>query len=1556
MGPMDITPWQRITNALVGIKPEHKVQLVPHRNYAQLKDKIKDLNFPPLIRSFEDGVKKKGLIGLDIKKLKGAVWKTGDGTKVPIYRVRVGKFRILLCHIVDDPDSSSRRPVIYLHSVFLKTKANEYNKQVQRITKSKQKIEYDAEPIKGDEIIPTVVQGEGWKIKGTVPFVPTSDDEYESLKKLTMKSEMAVLPTMDQINAISQPKRPLFINGQAGTGKTTGMSWILSMLIPHNLLQKNGNRVLVTAMTKRVVEKLQTNTEVLLEARHNILEDLFDLSEGQIVNYVNASKDNKNEWYQKETLEEVGGETVKRNGDGPNLAFIEFKTILEDIVRISKTKIYSEIEYLDEFTKNRNQIVCSINFDLKNPTSVKNRVLTCRYCKEKPDFHHIWWERYSDDERTPITAIKNRLKQLRRQILNKNIGSKVSYTRFLIEFFGKRSFNIKPEFAWYGIRTLIKGYSVKNNYSDITQKQFHEKIPSAIASDFEGKLDDLYSCYDAYVEWLRNGNLRDEMDLTSDAAFLLEYFDGLIENKFNHLFLDEAQDLTNAEYIVMMALLKEGFEDDTVLAGDPLQTINPTGFDWDRLKDLMYEKLEIQPDNPQVLNHNWRAPKSIVNISNGILRLRDKFIQNETVEQQISHSEGPKPVLIYLKSDEGVTIVDKEILSDFLTLKSSYKVVTRQSDSRGVRDLLANDELINEETEVDNNLLTVTEIKGDEAENIVLYRTGEMKSDELNLLLKEKEDLTGLNHDTIIQLKFIVNQLYILATRSNEKMYIIETDQHKGRIWETLFAEHIEISKEPNSYLKNIMITVDANFDLNEYALDQLRMWSETYDPKFLRWAIERFESEIKKKGKLTPAQRNTHNRIKARLHESLEEWELAGDAWLKIDEKAKSFDDYVKAECWSKARNTEYKDANTFSSVLNWMEIRTLSNDKEMESLLGTIKKYFDPKNSIPVPQWFKLSGNELRQDLFDYVMKSKRKGDCKIEIPKWMLEGLDVGEVIETLEHLLEVKDFESLKEFIKYVESNFLIDTSQYEIPILENDLDTSDLYSDLQFETLIKLYLLVKPTSKKSENIWLNIAVNLLEMIDLPGAKVSGKMRTVVSKSNVVEHSEKWSKEFFNQAPSTKRGDEIRDLFFLLDLSNKQINNKFVNSIMFTWSQIKSKCFSTISPSYGSKTINYVSSEEFYDLCYKKITSLLLSATIKDLNSSKAIINAYIDFDWEVKSWGVTFGEKFAKEKNLKFSDNKLLGIWREWFCVELSKEDYTNVSLIVKLLIDSDENRWILESEAEKAGNDFLMEQIKMEKILLNHDSTDEEIKKAHVWFKNNMMNKKAAQALAKLPDDLNKEIEQSDNYDINEFCDLIDSVLVNTKNEEARISNCQKIENHKKRFTFHEKRNKEFIHKLNAELGSYSNPESDIFIFWKYFSSNQCSDLFKYYSNKNEITAKESRAVTIMANEIHQSLAQLKDVGHIYNDLLKTRWMEMNADGEWQELFAEAAMCSIVLDFLEKEMTKNQITTYSSDLISTTIDGNSTKKKMASSILNNYNSNFNVKVCSGFITEITNSL
>ena len=349
-----------ILGAISNVKPRDENCTIPSKNIFEKDFKNLDNESEKLFYNLDRNLKKNGLETLDVKKIKGkAKWTHADGSKNSIFRIRKGKIRLLLSFIVDDPESLLEKPVFYLHAVFVKKKEGnaQYRPFLTRIIK--QKIEsYEFEEIPTSDIKPEKCLNEVWKTREMYPYTPIDQEDYDSLRLLSQNSEMAVSPTDDQIKAIYESERPLFINGQAGTGKTTGISFLLCLAIPGALTLPNTPRTLVTAMTETVVKKLANNTHQMFEAHHQKLEEIFDLQDDSIINFINKSKSNKNKWYQGGQIGQAGDSNGK---EGSKLSFIDFKTILQDIIQLSMDDVLSETKRLDALIKNPKQCLSLIH-------------------------------------------------------------------------------------------------------------------------------------------------------------------------------------------------------------------------------------------------------------------------------------------------------------------------------------------------------------------------------------------------------------------------------------------------------------------------------------------------------------------------------------------------------------------------------------------------------------------------------------------------------------------------------------------------------------------------------------------------------------------------------------------------------------------------------------------------------------------------------------------------------------------------------------------------------------------------------------------------------------------------------------------------------------------------------------------------------------------------------------------------------------------------------------------------------------------------------------------
>jgi len=1544
-----------ILGAISNVKPRDKYCTIPSKNIFEKDFKNLDSESEKLFYNIDRNLKKNGLDGLDVKKIKGGVtWTHADGSKNSIFRIRKGKIRLLLSFIVDDPESLLEKPVFYLHAVFVKRKEGntQYRPFLVRVTK--QKIEsYEFEEIPNSDIKPEKCRNEVWKTKEMYPYTPIDQEDYHNLRLLSQNSEMAVSPTDDQIKAIYESERPLFINGQAGTGKTTGISFLLCLAIPGALTLPNTPRTLVTAMTETVVKKLENNTHQMFEAHHQKLEEIFNLQADSIINFINKSKSNKNKWYQGGQIGELGDS----NGEeGSKLSFIDFKTILQDIIQLSIESILSETSKLEALIKNPKK--CDEAFDINNQNSIKNRKVTCEYCSDNPEFHHNWKNTdFNDPNKTRILRLFDRLNNLKRIILSKNVPSNVTYSQFLLEFFGPRSndFNILPEFAWYGIRTLIKGTSVRNNFQYLSKDKFEELVDNSSKGDFEGKTEDLFDCYEKYEQWLNQNQRRDDIDVATDAAYLLNTFRDLLPSRFDRLYLDEAQDLTPVEYNILMLLLNKGCENDIVLAGDPLQTINPTGFDWDRIKDLMYSSLGKKPQNPHVLNHNWRAPRSIVEISNGILDLRRKILQGESVEHQQAHEPGPKPVLLFLRSKDGSPNVDLENLADFMMAKTNYKVAVRKSDQKGLEDLIQNDDLLRGHIDDnENNFYTVTEIKGDEGETIILYRTGEMKGQDLNHLLSKDKELKHIDKESQIQLKFIINQLYILTTRSSRRLYIIETDQHKGRLWTGLFPDLIEIDDDPNDLLHKIITTADENFELGKWLDSMIKKWDEENNPKFLNWAISKC-SDISRTGKLTPTERNKYNRIVALNSEFEEDFEKAGDSWLKIQESRKAFNSFINAKCWKKARSTKVVDAKEYSLILDYLEDKDNLKFGNLRELMELCIHKFNGDQQIP--DWFGNIELELTQFLLDSVVYLYQEEDDKDSIslvdlrPLRLLGEAKIESLSGTLEFLKRTNRVEKLRALLNDINSfTGKLDTTEYMIFCLKKDIIKTEDYSDAQSKLLIQILDFSKLDKRSRRKFWKMLACNILESMEIDS---KSKIHQSFSKAMREIHLNTYeSDQFIKTAPDTGVED-IRNLLILIrDDPTSFTGRKLVPSLANTYSLIenlnsdkRNNNLTNFRSEFGPKTLEYLSYEEVRSTIRQRVIADLRKSTAVELTRDKSMIDCYKLFKWEVDEWAKQFAKIYpdVEENSL---NQTIIDKWRSWFRSQLSdKNEYNNAEIqrTIKSIIDS-EKLWVLESDAESSKNQHLINRLEMEKIRQSDETDEEKLFLAHKWFTDNNMPTSANELLSRLPNTMSKEIENSLGLEIKPFSELVATISAEDTTDEIKAI-CGKIIQHNKRFSLLDHLSESDIVTLSKQLSQ----DTDIGEFFYYYT-NQRYELFRHYGH-NDNPLRVLRAVMKLANQIQASLQQQLDIGQHYS-FIQERWKMYEDDDDFGRIFSESAVCSIVAQVMGQKMTISRLKKFSVEINSAEIS-TSKKADMVNSIIATFNNKLIIKCDTEFLERIS---
>ena len=343
--------------------------------------------------------------------------------------------------------------------------------------------------------------------------------------------------------------------------------------------------------------------------------------------------------------------------------------------------------------------------------------------------------------------------------------------------------NSSPEKCWLVIQNFIKGYELidKDNYlvSIERYRQIPKKEKTVTEAEFIEIRDRVWHWYRQYTQ---DHQLWDDRDLVRTILYL-----GCYKPQYTVIFCDEAQDFTRLELQLIMSLSVfslYNLERETIFslpfafAGDPLQTLNPTGFRWAGFKAAFHEEvlapLRITNSSKitlqlKQLKYNYRSAAAIVKVSN-LIQLWRKILFNFTdIEPQQArkfHNFIPQKF-----------IIDKNTPLKPLTDALKNTIILIPCNEGAEQEFIKKDRILqtlgSDSERVPWNILSAITAKGLEFKQVVLYRFGEAS----NLNLRER--LAEATEED----KYFLNKLYVAISRATERLFIVDSDVGEIKLW-----------------------------------------------------------------------------------------------------------------------------------------------------------------------------------------------------------------------------------------------------------------------------------------------------------------------------------------------------------------------------------------------------------------------------------------------------------------------------------------------------------------------------------------------------------------------------------------------------------------------------------------------------------------------------------------------------------------------------------------------------------------------------------------------------
>jgi len=387
--------------------------------------------------------------------------------------------------------------------------------------------------------------------------------------------------------------------------------------------------------------------------------------------------------------------------------------------------------------------------------------------------------------------------------------------------------NLTPELVWYVIRTFIKGRAVIKESKIIEcDVETYEKLPNSLKTIQKQTYELVYNnIYPMYKRYLQENNLYDDLDLVIEI-FKQKAFD----KKFSIIFCDESQDFTKLEFDLILNLnpfLDKNIKTNIdykdipiVFAGDPFQTINPTGFSFEYLKALVYESYKNKTNkeinlNYKELEYNYRSNGTIIKFSN-LIQLTRGVLFKEIIKFQknwLTHNLDERSIYYF-------DIDDKEIIELLKTNNDKFDIIipSNKDELNFVDNTLSEIYDYNQ----NKNFDTPIKVKGLEFETVILYRFGDYylnNYDKIEKFLNKGFE----NKESSLPYEYYFNNLYVGVTRAKEMMIVLDTKESLKNFWKQLnindlYEKYKTINKNFNEP-KTLLYTLDEGNleDLNYY-------------------------------------------------------------------------------------------------------------------------------------------------------------------------------------------------------------------------------------------------------------------------------------------------------------------------------------------------------------------------------------------------------------------------------------------------------------------------------------------------------------------------------------------------------------------------------------------------------------------------------------------------------------------------------------------------------------------------------------------------------------------
>lgn len=301
--------------------------------------------------------------------------------------------------------------------------------------------------------------------------------------------------------------------------------------------------------------------------------------------------------------------------------------------------------------------------------------------------------------------------------------------------------NYSKEIIYKEIFGMIMGsYSLSNKSDILSLDNYISKRQNSFSRI---ECETIYQIALDYKKHLEKFGLLDNNSASKQLIDVTKDFE------YSLAIIDEVQDYTQANLCLFKKLSLKMF-----CVGDALQMINPSYFNFGYLKNLLYEKDLV---DVKELKSNYRNTKKITEIIDNLEEInKSEFGTHSFVLKGQSIDSGLNTSAIFIR--------DNSFLKSIAT--SGYEDLTF---------VVANEQIKKEllKTIKSQEVLTVSEIKGLERTNVIVYDVLSSNIDKWNTLKRNKVNHKQADENSVF--RYYYNLFYVGLSRAKQNLFVCES-------------------------------------------------------------------------------------------------------------------------------------------------------------------------------------------------------------------------------------------------------------------------------------------------------------------------------------------------------------------------------------------------------------------------------------------------------------------------------------------------------------------------------------------------------------------------------------------------------------------------------------------------------------------------------------------------------------------------------------------------------------------------------------------------------------